>query len=60
MDDIIIIIVVAVILAVAIGYIIKQKKSGAKCIGCPYAKECSSKKSEAGCSCGCDGDSKNE
>lgn len=57
MDDIIIIIVVSVILAVAIGYIIKQKKNGAKCIGCPHSKECSSKKSEAGCGCGCGGDS---
>ena len=49
MDDIIIIIVVAVILAIAIGYIVKQKKSGVKCIGCPYAGECASKKSESSC-----------
>ena len=48
MDDIIIIAIVAVALAVAIGYIIKAKKSGAKCVGCPYSKECASKKN---CTC---------
>ncbi|MBO5908823.1 MAG: FeoB-associated Cys-rich membrane protein [Clostridia bacterium] len=47
MENAIIIIVVALILALAIGYIIKAKKSGAKCIGCPSSKEC------LGCSCGC-------
>ena len=57
MDDIIIIIVVAVILAIAIGYIVKQKKSGVKCIGCPYAGECASKKSESSFDCGCGGSS---
>ena len=43
--------IVLAILAVAIGgavaYIIRAKKSGQKCIGCPYSKSCS-----GGCSCG--------
>ncbi|MBQ1965438.1 MAG: FeoB-associated Cys-rich membrane protein [Clostridia bacterium] len=37
-------IVLAVILLVvgfAVGYIIKEKKKGKKCIGCPYADQCS-------------------
>jgi hypothetical protein len=36
---------VAVCLTVggAIAYIIKSKRSGAKCIGCPYARECGAK-----------------
>ena len=38
-------IIAAAVLAVAIGtallYLYRAKKSGAKCIGCPYAKECS-------------------
>ncbi|MBQ5911165.1 MAG: FeoB-associated Cys-rich membrane protein [Clostridia bacterium] len=40
MENAIIIIVLAVILAFAIGYIVRAKKKGAKCIGCPN-KNCS-------------------
>ena len=39
-------IIIAVILLIVIGivaYLIRAKKRGEKCIGCPYAKECSSK-----------------
>ena len=53
MSDIIAIIVVVAIVGAAIGYIIKQKRSGVKCIGCPDAKTCSGNCS--GCSgCGTD------
>ncbi|MDD6563546.1 MAG: FeoB-associated Cys-rich membrane protein [Clostridiales bacterium] len=40
MADIIIgsIIILAVIFAV--GYIIKEKRNGKKCIGCPYSENC--------------------
>ena len=55
MTDIIIGIVVVVIIASAMAYIIKAKKSGAKCIGCPSAKQCSSKAC-SGCGCGCSSD----
>lgn len=44
MKNLIVIAVIVVILGLAIGYIIKAKKSGAKCIGCPSGKSCS---------CGC-------
>ncbi len=50
MIDLIIIAVIVVILACAITYIIKAKKSGIKCIGCPAAKQCSSQHK---CSGGC-------
>lgn len=40
MTDFILISVIALILGCAIWYIISQKKKGAKCIGCPYAKAC--------------------
>ena len=40
MTDIIIIAVVAAIIALSAGYIIKAKKSGRKCIGCPHGKTC--------------------
>ena len=43
MENIVIIAVVAVIVAVAGLYIYKQKKSGKKCIGCPYADSCGGK-----------------
>ena len=43
MTDIIIIAVVGALLGAAAGYIIRAKKKGQKCIGCPYSKECASK-----------------
>ena len=42
MEDAIIIIVLVAILALAIGYVVKAKKRGAKCIGCPN-KNCNGK-----------------
>lgn len=38
--DIVIIALVGLIVGLAAGYIIKAKKKGAKCIGCPYANQC--------------------
>ena len=49
MTDIVIILVVAAILALAGLYVYKAKKSGQKCIGCPHSKTCASKS----CGCGC-------
>ena len=49
MSNAIVILILLAILGGAAVYIIKAKKSGQKCIGCPYAKECASK------SCGCGG-----
>lgn len=40
MEDIIIIVIVAVIVAAIVFYLIRAKKKGQKCIGCPYAKQC--------------------
>ena len=48
MTDIVIILVVAAILALAGLYVYKAKKNGQKCIGCPHSKTCS------GNCCGCD------
>lgn len=42
------------LLAAAIRYIVKAKKSGVKCIGCPSSGSCSSHShSSCGCSGGC-------
>ena len=50
MDTGAIIAIIATVLIIggAVAYIIKAKKSGAKCVGCPYSKECASKKN---CTC---------
>lgn len=54
MTDLIVIAVLLIILGVAAGYVVKAKKRGQKCIGCPYSKTCSS----GACSCGCGGEEK--
>ncbi|MBR3908871.1 MAG: FeoB-associated Cys-rich membrane protein [Clostridia bacterium] len=41
MKNAIIIIVLALIVAAICLYLYKAKKRGEKCIGCPYAKQCS-------------------
>ena len=54
MENVILIIVLAVILGGAVAYIVRAKKRGAKCIGCPAAGSCGAKKGSCGgCSCGC-------
>lgn len=39
---------IAVIVGAAVFYIVRAKKRGEKCVGCPYAKQCGGK-----CSGGC-------
>ncbi len=52
MDDFLLIAVIVVIIIIASAYIIKQKRKGTKCIGCPYANECGSKNTKgSNCSC---------
>ena len=53
MEDIIIIVILAVLLGIAGYYIYKEKKSGSKCIGCPYGRSCFKKSEEGGCCSGC-------
>ena len=43
MTDIIVAVVLIGIIGSAIVYIIRARKRGAKCIGCPYAKTCGRK-----------------
>ena len=47
MENIVIIFVLVAVIGLSITYIIKAKKSGKKCIGCPSSQECSH------CTCGC-------
>ncbi|MBO5229091.1 MAG: FeoB-associated Cys-rich membrane protein [Lachnospiraceae bacterium] len=55
MEDLIIIAIVVLIITAALVYIIREKKKGTKCIGCPSAGACNVKAAAGnGCSsCGC-------
>ena len=44
--DIIVLVIIALVIGGASFYILRAKKKGQKCIGCPYAKGCS-----GNCSC---------
>ncbi len=44
MENIIAIIVIAVIIIGASAYVIRSKKAGKKCIGCPYCDSCNKRK----------------
>jgi len=67
METVILIFVLVAIVGGAIAYIVRAKKNGVKCIGCPAGGSCGSKKEGAscsgcsscrseGCSCGCGGE----
>ena len=58
MADFIIAGILLVIIGAAIAYIVKEKKRGTKCIGCPAAGSCSRNRGNAGCGCGCQSDTK--
>lgn len=49
MTNILVIAAVGLILGLAIGYIVKQRKKGVDCIGCPNGGNCSG--NCAGCDC---------
>ncbi len=51
MENIVIIAVLTVIISLAALYVYKSKKSGKKCIGCPYSCSCSCLKNDKSCSC---------
>jgi len=46
MSTVIATIALIVIVSLAVGYIIKEKRRGVKCIGCPMAGECDKKREE--------------
>ena len=52
MENLILILILAAVVGAAITYIVKEKKKGNVCIGCPHAGTCASKNSkDSGCSC---------
>lgn len=42
-ENLIIVIILLCMVSVILRYLYKEKKKGTTCIGCPYAKQCSSK-----------------
>ena len=50
MENAIVVILLAAIVGGIVWYLIKSKKRGKTCTGCPYAKQCGGK-----CNGGCDG-----
>ena len=48
MKNIIALAVIAVVIGLALLYIVHSKKKGMKCIGCPYSGKCG-KKCDGGC-----------
>lgn len=56
MTDVIAAIVILLILGAAIAYIVRAKRRGVKCIGCPAGETCGAGKTLMGtssCECGC-------
>ncbi len=49
MESAIIVAIVLIIVGLAAGYVIKAKKRGAKCIGCPDGCSCSKSGGCSGC-----------
>lgn len=51
MENIIVLLIISAIVAAAIAKIVKEKRKGAKCIGCPYSQT-------GGGHCSCDNSGK--
>ena len=57
MTNFVVVVVILLIVGAAIAYIVKEKKKGNQCIGCPAAAECAKRKNAAS-GCGCHTDTK--
>jgi len=54
--EILAIIAIVLIVGLALFYVIRAKKKGQKCIGCPYSKTCKShKNTDSNSCCNCEG-----
>uniref|UniRef100_UPI004056E4A0 FeoB-associated Cys-rich membrane protein n=1 Tax=Acetatifactor sp. TaxID=1872090 RepID=UPI004056E4A0 len=56
MTDFMVVVILVLILGAAIAYIVRAKKRGVKCIGCPNGEVCShAQNTVSGCNGGCSG-----
>lgn len=56
MADLIVVAIVLAVIAASVAYIVKEKKKGVRCIGCPAAGTCGShQQGDAGCGGNCSG-----
>ncbi len=55
LENIIVILVIGAILGLAVWYVIRAKKKGVKCIGCPSGTKCTGHCSGCSGNCGCGG-----
>ena len=51
LTDIIAVMVIVAVVGLAVTYIVKERKKGNRCIGCPHAKTCAKKAKENSCCC---------
>ena len=51
MADVVIVFVLLAVLGGAAAYVIRAKRRGQKCIGCPYGAQCARQHGGAPCSC---------
>ena len=49
MENLILIVILVLIIGSAIAYIVKEKKKGVRCIGCPAAGKCGGNHGDGGC-----------
>ena len=49
LENIVVVVLLAAIVAGIVFYLYRAKKQGATCIGCPHAKQCA--KNGGGCNC---------
>lgn len=54
MMDVVVILIILLMVGSALRYIIRAKKKGIKCIGCPMAGRCGSGHDKDEPQCGCD------
>ena len=53
MENIVIVVILAAIVAGIVWYLLRAKKRGQTCIGCPHSSKCASKKCSGKCNGGC-------
>ena len=58
MTDFVVVMVLVMIVGLAVTYMVKAKKRGDKCIGCPSGGKCKANKNNSSCCC-CNCDAQN-